>query len=52
MTDALVRPLVDGIRGAEPVVFEESAHLAMAEEPDRYRHVLESFLGRVEAGPA
>jgi proline-specific peptidase len=49
MTLALVQPLVDGIRGAEPVVFEESAHLAMAEEPDRYRDVLESFLGRVEA---
>jgi proline-specific peptidase len=53
MTPALVKPLVDGIRGAESVVFEESAHLAMAEEPERYREVLESFLGRVEtAAPA
>jgi len=49
MTPALVQPLVDGIRGAESVVFEESAHIAMAEEPDGYRDVLESFLGRVEA---
>jgi proline-specific peptidase len=49
MTPALIQPLVDGIRGAESVVFEESAHIAMAEEPDRYREVLESFLGRVEA---
>jgi proline-specific peptidase len=51
MTPALVRPLVDGIRGAESVVFEESAHLAMAEEPARYRELVESFLGRVE-GPS
>lgn len=52
MTPALVRPLVDGIGGAEWVVFEESAHMAMAEEPDRYRQVLQSWLGRVEAAPA
>jgi L-proline amide hydrolase len=49
MTPALVQPLVDGIRGAESAVFEESAHIAMAEEPDRYRKVVQSFLGRVEA---
>jgi proline-specific peptidase len=48
MTPALVQPLVEGIRGAESVVFEESAHFSMAEEPDRYRQVLESFLDRVE----
>jgi proline-specific peptidase len=52
MTPALVRPLVDGIRGAESVVFEESAHLAMVEEPDRYREVLETFLCRVERASA
>jgi pimeloyl-ACP methyl ester carboxylesterase len=52
MTPALVRPLVDGIPGAEHVVFEDSAHIAMAEEPDRFREVLESFLGRVEAATA
>jgi proline-specific peptidase len=49
VTPALVQPLVDGIAGAESVVFEKSAHFAMAEEPDRYREVLDSFLGRVEA---
>jgi proline-specific peptidase len=49
MTPALVQPLVDGIPGAESVVFQDSAHMPMAEEPDRYREVLESFLGRVEA---
>jgi proline-specific peptidase len=49
MSPPLVQPLVDGIRGVEHVVFEQSSHLAMAEEPDRFREVLESFLGRVEA---
>ena len=49
MTPALVQPLVDGIRGADSVVFEQSAHFAMAEEPDRYLEALDSFLGRVEA---
>jgi proline-specific peptidase len=48
MTPALIRPLVDGIPGAEHMMFEESAHLAMAEEPERYRRVVESFLSRVE----
>ena len=50
MTPALVEPLVAGISGAEHAVFRDSAHLAMAEEPDRYRQVLGSFLDRVEAG--
>jgi pimeloyl-ACP methyl ester carboxylesterase len=49
-TPALVQPLVAGIRGAESVVFDKSAHFANAEEPDRYREVLDSFLRRVEAG--
>lgn len=50
MTPALVQPLVAGIRGAESVVFDKSAHFATAEEPNRYREVLDSFLGEVEAG--
>jgi proline-specific peptidase len=50
MTPALVGPLATGIKGAEHVVFQRSSHLAMAEEPDRYRQVLGSFVGRVEAG--
>jgi L-proline amide hydrolase len=49
MTPAVVQPLVTGIQGAEHVVFERSAHMAMVEEPDRYRDVVESFCGRVEA---
>lgn len=52
MTPALTKPLVDGIQGAEHVLFEESAHVAMVEEPDRYRDILESFLRRVEAKSA
>ena len=35
MTPAVVQPLVEGIRGAEHVVFEDSAHFTKAEEPDR-----------------
>lgn len=39
-----------GIRGSKWVVFEESAHLAHAEEPERYMAVLADFLARVECG--
>lgn len=49
MTPALVEPLVTGISGAEHVVFADSAHLAMVEEPTRYREVVQSFVRRVEA---
>lgn len=38
-----------GIPGAERVLFEESSHMAFAEEPDRYRAVLSDFLARAEA---
>lgn len=37
-----------GIRGSKWVVFEESAHLAHAEEPERYMAVLADFLARQE----
>lgn len=37
------------IPGAELAVFEESAHFAQAEEPERYRQVVGRFLERVEA---
>ncbi|MFE0645049.1 proline iminopeptidase-family hydrolase [Streptomyces sp. NPDC058877] len=47
-TPAVVRPLVEGIRGASWTVFEESAHLPSAEEPERYRQVLGAFLAAVE----
>ena len=52
MTPALVQPLIQRIRNAEYVCFEQSAHLAMAEEPERYRRAVESFLSRVEAAQA
>ncbi|WP_328876114.1 proline iminopeptidase-family hydrolase [Streptomyces sp. NBC_00287] len=48
-TPAVVRPLADGIQNAEWVIFEQSAHLASAEETECFRQVLESFLSRVEA---
>ncbi|MEV7522317.1 proline iminopeptidase-family hydrolase [Streptomyces sp. NPDC091371] len=48
MTPAAVRPLADGIAGAEWVVFEESAHFTTAEEPEHYRQVLAAFLARAE----
>jgi L-proline amide hydrolase len=37
------------IPGAELAVFEESAHFAQAEEPERYRKIVAQFLDRVEA---
>jgi proline-specific peptidase len=49
MTPALVRPLVEGIPGARWATFDDSAHLAMVEEPERYREVVETFLSQVEA---
>jgi L-proline amide hydrolase len=38
-----------GIAGSEWVIFEQSSHMAHAEEPDRYLEVLTHFLDRVEA---
>jgi L-proline amide hydrolase len=38
-----------GIKGSKWVVFEESAHLAHAEEPERYMAVLADFLASVES---
>jgi len=48
ITSTVLRPLVDGIRGAEWVVFEHSAHMPHLEEPERYRQVLAAFLARAE----
>jgi proline-specific peptidase len=38
-----------GISGAELTVFEESAHMTLVEEPERYVAVVRDFLRRVEA---
>jgi pimeloyl-ACP methyl ester carboxylesterase len=48
-TPALVEPLAHGIRGAEWVLFDESAHMPYLEEPERYLEVVAAFLDRVEA---
>jgi proline-specific peptidase len=49
-TPAMVETVHRGIDGSEWVVFEQSAHLPHAEEPERYLQVLNDFLSRVEAG--
>jgi L-proline amide hydrolase len=48
-TPTLVEPLRAGIAGSEWVIFEDSAHMAYLEEPDRYLQVVGDFLERVEA---
>ncbi len=48
-TPYLAEILRGGIRGAESVIFEQSAHMAHAEEPERYCQVLADFLNRVES---
>ena len=50
-TEAVARELVEGIDGAEEVVFEHSSHTPVIEEPERYQAVVGDFLGRVEARP-
>ena len=41
--------IASAIPGADLVIFEESAHFAHAEEPERYRQVVAAFLDRVES---
>jgi L-proline amide hydrolase len=48
-TPALVEPLHEGIAGSEWEIFEDSAHMAYLEEPERYLQVVGDFLERVEA---
>jgi proline-specific peptidase len=47
-TPKLVEPLHQGIAGSEWVLFEETAHMAYLEEPERYLETLGGFLDRVE----
>ena len=47
-TPEMSAAIVEKMPGAELVVFEESAHFAHAEEPERYRSVMARFLARVE----
>lgn len=48
-TPHLAETLRRGLTNSELVIFEQSAHMAHAEEPERYRKVLEDFLARVES---
>jgi proline-specific peptidase len=49
-TPVQVARIAERIPQAEWVIFEESGHLAHAEEPARYLAVLADFLARAEAG--
>jgi proline-specific peptidase len=49
-TPALVEQLQRGIAGSKWVLFEDSAHMAYLEEPERYLTVVGEFLDRVERG--
>lgn len=51
-TPLIAETVTNGIPGAEWVIFEESSHMAHAEEPERYMRVLDEFLSRVEAQEA
>ncbi|MGH2751376.1 MAG: alpha/beta hydrolase [Actinomycetota bacterium] len=48
-TPELVQVVHDGIPGSEWVVFEDSAHIAHAEESKSYLEVVDDFLTRGEA---
>ena len=47
-TPAIAETLGHGLPHAALAIFEQSAHMAHAEEPERYRQVLEDFLTRIE----
>jgi proline-specific peptidase len=46
VTEVIAGTVHDGIPGSEWVMFEESAHNAQAEEPERYVQILGEFLAR------
>ena len=45
-TPALQETLVEGIAGAEQVIFEDSAHMPFWEERQRFMSVVGDFLAR------
>ena len=47
-TEPIAAALVNGIRGAREVVFEESSHTPALEESDRYLSVIEEFFEEAE----
>ncbi len=48
-TPAIAETVHQGIKGSQWVIFEQSAHMAHIEEPERYIQVLDEFLCQVEA---
>jgi pimeloyl-ACP methyl ester carboxylesterase len=50
-TPELVQVVHDGIPGSEWVVFEDSAHMAHAEETKSYLELADNFVTRAEASP-
>jgi proline-specific peptidase len=48
-TERIAATLLAGLPNAREVVFEESSHMPVLEETDRYLHVVESFLREAEA---
>lgn len=50
ITPACSETIAAGVADARLVVFENSAHCAHLEEPDRYAEVAEAFLAEVERG--
>jgi pimeloyl-ACP methyl ester carboxylesterase len=51
-TPVQMQVLRDGIQGSRWVMFQNSAHAALLEEPERYRAVLEAFLENAESAAA
>lgn len=51
-TPLIAKTVHDGIPGSRWVIFEESSHMAHAEEPERYMKVLDDFLTDVESQAA
>src|SRR3970282_35421 len=49
-TPPCAETLHQGIPNSEMQIFEESAHMAHLEEPDRYLQTVKTFLNRVEEG--
>ncbi|HEY1329886.1 MAG TPA: proline iminopeptidase-family hydrolase [Actinomycetota bacterium] len=49
-TPAIAETVHRGIPGSEWVMFEQSSHMAQAEEPDEILRVVSEFLDRVESG--
>jgi len=51
-TPRVSRTLVEGIAGAQEVVLEESSHMPVLEETERYLVVVRGFLTETEKGAA